>query len=83
MMCNIHFVTTGGILVVLREKLAKLLTGEDIKAVQRIVISLGHISAKETSFSLLNIALDLIFSLCRSKVGYEIHFLHVVPFFVI
>ncbi|OVA18531.1 Proteasome stabiliser ECM29 [Macleaya cordata] len=64
----VHDSGSGGILVVLQEKLAKLVICEDIKAVQRIVISLGHICAKETSFSFINIGLDLIFSLCRSKV---------------
>ncbi|KDP43192.1 hypothetical protein JCGZ_22744 [Jatropha curcas] len=56
------------ILSLLLEKLSKLLSGDDIKAIQKIVISLGHICVKETSASNLNIALDLIFSLCRSKV---------------
>nr|XP_010313220.1 proteasome adapter and scaffold protein ECM29 isoform X1 [Solanum lycopersicum] len=56
------------ILVVLREKLSKLLAGEDVKAVQKIVISLGHLCVKELSSSHLNIALDLIFSLSQSKV---------------
>uniref|UniRef100_A0A1S4A5C6 Proteasome-associated protein ECM29 homolog n=1 Tax=Nicotiana tabacum TaxID=4097 RepID=A0A1S4A5C6_TOBAC len=56
------------ILVVLREKLSKLLAGDDVKAVQRIVISLGHLCVKESSSSHLNIALDLIFSLSQSKV---------------
>ncbi|KAJ8543860.1 hypothetical protein K7X08_025478 [Anisodus acutangulus] len=56
------------ILVVLREKLSKLLAGDDVKAVQRIVISLGHLCVKELSFPHLNIALDLIFSLSQSKV---------------
>ncbi|KAL9404798.1 hypothetical protein Peur_001770 [Populus x canadensis] len=56
------------ILILLNEKLSKLLSGDDNKAIQKIVISLGHICVKETSPSLLNIALDLIFSLCRSKV---------------
>ncbi|XP_021604828.1 proteasome adapter and scaffold protein ECM29 isoform X2 [Manihot esculenta] len=56
------------ILSLLREKLSKLLSGDDIKAIQKIVISLGHICVKETSSSHLNTALDLIFSLCRSKV---------------
>ncbi|XP_038694487.1 proteasome adapter and scaffold protein ECM29 isoform X1 [Tripterygium wilfordii] len=56
------------ILAVLREKLTKLLSGDDIKAIQKIVISLGHICVNETSSSLLNISLDLIFGLCRSKV---------------
>lgn len=56
------------ILTVLQEKLKKLLSDDDPKAVQRIVISLGHICFKETSPSHLNIALDMIFSLSRSKV---------------
>jgi proteasome component ECM29 len=60
--------TAVDILILLNEKLSKLLSGDDNKAIQKIVISLGHICVKETSPSLLNIALDLIFSLCRSKV---------------
>ncbi|XP_050238689.1 uncharacterized protein LOC126688135 isoform X2 [Mercurialis annua] len=56
------------ILSLLREKLSKLVSGDDNKATQKIVISLGHICVKETSPSQLDIALDLIFSLCRSKV---------------
>ncbi|KAF8398207.1 hypothetical protein HHK36_017133 [Tetracentron sinense] len=62
------FATAVGVLKILNEKLTKLLSGDDIKAIQKIVISLGHICMNETSFSLLSIALDLIFSLCRSKV---------------
>ncbi|KAF5447658.1 hypothetical protein F2P56_033192 [Juglans regia] len=56
------------VLMVLQEKLRKLLSGDDIKAIPKIVISIGHICVKETSSSLLNIALNLIFSLSRSKV---------------
>ncbi|XP_060667830.1 uncharacterized protein LOC107410333 isoform X2 [Ziziphus jujuba] len=56
------------ILTVLQERLSKLLSGDDIKAVQKIVISIGHICVNETSPSRLNTALDLIFSLSRSKV---------------
>lgn len=56
------------ILVVLHEKLRKLLSGDDNKAIQKVVISIGHMCVKETSSSRLNIALDLIFSLSRSKV---------------
>ncbi|KAK6925530.1 Proteasome component Ecm29 [Dillenia turbinata] len=52
----------------LRERLLKLLSGDDIKAIQKIAIALGHLCFNETSSSNLNIALDLIFSLCRSKV---------------
>lgn len=55
--------------MVLHEKLRKLLSGDDIKAIQKILISIGHICVKETASSHLNIALDLIFSLSRSKVG--------------
>lgn len=53
----------------LHKKLSKLLSGDDIKAVQKTVIALGHMCAKESSSSHLTIALDLIFSLSRSKVG--------------
>ncbi|KAM2630644.1 hypothetical protein TB1_029488 [Malus domestica] len=56
------------ILVVLNEKLRKLLGGDDNKAIQKVVISIGHMCVKETSSSRLNIALNLIFSLSRSKV---------------
>ncbi|KAK4773586.1 hypothetical protein SAY87_028605 [Trapa incisa] len=56
------------ILTLVQEKLKKLLLGDDIKAVQNAVISLGHICVMETSPSHLNIATDLIFSLCRSRV---------------
>lgn len=42
--------------------------GDDIKAIQKSVISIGHICVKETSSTQLDIALNLIFSLCRSKV---------------
>ncbi|XP_077218029.1 ARM repeat superfamily protein isoform X2 [Tasmannia lanceolata] len=60
--------TSAGIIMILRERLGKLLSGDEIKVIQKIVISLGHISVKETSLDLLNVALDFIFSLCRSKV---------------
>lgn len=59
---------SAGILTVLYERLSKLLAGNDIKAIQKIVISLGHISYKERSVAHLNSALELIFGLCRSKV---------------
>jgi len=59
----------------LSDKLNKLLLGQDIKAIQKIVISIGHICVKETSSTQLDMALNLIFSLCRSKV---IHFLSLV-----
>ncbi|KAK9274184.1 hypothetical protein L1049_018998 [Liquidambar formosana] len=64
----VHDSSSASILMVLHEKLSKLLSGDDIKAIQTIVISLGHICVKETSSAHLNIVLDLIFSLCRSKV---------------
>lgn len=56
------------IFMVLQEKLRKLLSGDDTKAIQKIAVSLGHVCMKETSSSRLNIAIDLVFSLCRSKV---------------
>lgn len=59
---------SAGILTILHERLSKLLSGSDIKAIQKILVSLGHISAKETSFSHLSSALDLIFGLFRSKI---------------
>jgi len=48
--------------------LSKLLLSDDVKAIQKIIISIGHISVKESSSSHLDMALNLIFSLCRSKV---------------
>lgn len=67
--------TAAGVLTILRERLSKLLADNDTKAIQKIVISLGHISFKEKSVAHLNIALDLIFGLCRSKVcGYALAF---------
>ncbi|KAL2973237.1 hypothetical protein AAZX31_14G035700 [Glycine max] len=59
---------SDGILIMLSDKLSKLLSGDDIKAIQKIVISIGHICVKETSSTELDMALNLIFSLCRSKV---------------
>lgn len=58
----------------LRERLVKFLSGNDSKVVQKIVISIGHMSMNETSSDLLHLALDLIFGLSRCKV--------VVKFFV-
>ncbi|XP_030522220.2 proteasome adapter and scaffold protein ECM29 isoform X2 [Rhodamnia argentea] len=60
--------TSADIFMVLQEKLRKLLSGDDTKAIQKIAVSLGHVCMKETSSSRLNIAIDLVFSLCRSKV---------------
>ncbi|KAF8017189.1 hypothetical protein BT93_H2396 [Corymbia citriodora subsp. variegata] len=60
--------TSADIFVVLQEKLRKLLSGDDTKAIQKIAVSFGHVCMKETSSSRLNIAIDLVFSLCRSKV---------------
>ncbi|XP_056161044.1 uncharacterized protein LOC115693959 [Syzygium oleosum] len=56
------------IFMVLQEKLRKLLSGDDTKAIQKIAVSLGHVCMKETSSSRLNIAIDLVFGLGRSKV---------------
>uniref|UniRef100_A0A0E0MJD0 Uncharacterized protein n=1 Tax=Oryza punctata TaxID=4537 RepID=A0A0E0MJD0_ORYPU len=58
----------AALLTILNEKLAKLLSENDTKAIQKILISLGHLSWNELSFAHLNNALDLIFSLSRSKV---------------
>ena len=55
-------------MTVLHERLTKLLSENDTKAIQKILVSLGHISWNELSFSNLKIALDLIFGLARSKV---------------
>lgn len=78
-MSHINTIETAvDILEILHEKLSKLLSGGDTKAIQKIVISLGHICMKETSTSHLNIALNLIFSLCRSKVGMKNCYLVIV-----
>lgn len=69
MMIFSHFQTAVSIWSLLQEKLSKLLLSDDIKAVQVTLIALGHMCVKEPSLSHLNIALDLIFSLCRSKVS--------------
>ncbi|KAK9692274.1 hypothetical protein RND81_09G253100 [Saponaria officinalis] len=58
----------ASVLTVVRDKLSKILAGEDIKAIKKIAISLGHICMKEVSTSCLDIALELIFGLCLSKV---------------
>ncbi|KAI9114257.1 hypothetical protein K1719_014907 [Acacia pycnantha] len=60
--------SSDNILIVVRDKLSKLLVGDDIKAIQKILISIGHICVKETSSNQLDVALNLIFSVCRSKV---------------
>ncbi|KAL6641935.1 hypothetical protein ACP70R_020116 [Stipagrostis hirtigluma subsp. patula] len=60
--------STAAVLTVVHEKLTKLLSENDTKALQKILVSLGHISWNETSFPHLSSALDLIFSLSRSKV---------------
>lgn len=56
-------------LEVLQERLSKLLSGDDIKSVQKVALSLGHIYSNEMSSSHLKIALDLLFGFSRSKVG--------------
>ncbi|KAM0057039.1 putative armadillo-like helical, proteasome component Ecm29 [Helianthus debilis subsp. tardiflorus] len=63
-----HDSGTDDVLTLLREKLSKVLSGDDIKATQRIVLSLGHMCVKESSSTIISDALDLIFSLARSKV---------------
>ncbi|CAI0541306.1 unnamed protein product [Linum tenue] len=56
------------VLELLHEKLSKLLSGDDTKAIQKVIISLGHMCMKETSPPTLNLALELMFKLCRCKV---------------
>lgn len=58
----------GSMLTALKEKLSKLLSGDDTKAIQKIVLALGHMSATESSTTHVDAALDLVFSLSRSKV---------------
>ncbi|CAL5190433.1 unnamed protein product [Lathyrus oleraceus] len=58
---------SDGILILLYDKLSKFLLSDDVKAIQKIVISIGHICVKESSSSHIDMALNLIFSLCRSK----------------
>ncbi|TVT99496.1 hypothetical protein EJB05_55165 [Eragrostis curvula] len=60
--------STAPLLNVLHERLSKLLSENDNKALQKILVSLGHMSWNEMSFPHLSNALDLIFSLSRSKV---------------
>ncbi|KAF7815581.1 proteasome-associated protein ECM29-like protein [Senna tora] len=60
--------SSDNILIILRDKLSKLVLGDDIKAIQKIIISIGHMCMKETSSDQLDIALNLILSVCRSKV---------------
>ncbi|KAL8170504.1 hypothetical protein V2J09_022308 [Rumex salicifolius] len=59
---------TVNMITAVRGKLSKLLAGDDTKAIQKIIISLGHVCFKESSASHINMALELVFSLCRSKV---------------
>lgn len=63
-----YYPTSGSLLTVLKEKLSKLLSGDDTKVIQKIVLALGHMSANESSISHVEAALDLVFSLSRSKV---------------
>ncbi|XP_024961967.1 proteasome adapter and scaffold protein ECM29 isoform X1 [Cynara cardunculus var. scolymus] len=64
----VHDSSTDDVLTFLREKLKKILSSDDTKSIQRIVLSLGHMCVKESSSSIISDALDLIFSLGRSKV---------------
>ncbi|KAL1347958.1 uncharacterized protein [Arachis hypogaea] len=59
---------SDGILTILHDKLSKIISGDDTKAIQKIAISIGHICVKETSSTQLDVALNLIFGLSRSKV---------------
>lgn len=56
--------------MMVRERISKILSGDDNKAIQKIVVSLGHACMNDASYSHLKTAMDLIFSLCRSKVGF-------------
>ncbi|XP_050897841.1 uncharacterized protein LOC127104718 [Lathyrus oleraceus] len=58
---------SDGILILLYDKLSNFLLSDDGKAIQKIVISIGHICVKESSSFHIDMALNLIFSLCRSK----------------
>ncbi|GLJ38855.1 hypothetical protein SUGI_0791890 [Cryptomeria japonica] len=49
-------------------RLKELLTSDDNKVVQKVAIALGHICIGDTSPSLMDMVLDLVFSLSRSKV---------------
>ncbi|XP_039131871.1 LOW QUALITY PROTEIN: proteasome adapter and scaffold protein ECM29-like [Dioscorea cayenensis subsp. rotundata] len=64
-----HDSNSVGVVSILNESLRKILSGNDIKAIQKILVSLGHICVKETSYTNLIIALSLVFILYRSKVG--------------
>lgn len=75
---NYCFSTVAGVLIILKERLAKLLSGNEIKCIQKILVSLGHICFNETSFPHLQSALDLIFGISRSKVGQSVVWL--MPF---
>ncbi|XP_047327429.1 proteasome adapter and scaffold protein ECM29 isoform X3 [Impatiens glandulifera] len=65
---SLHDYNSEAVLVLVHDKLKKLLSGDDMKAIQKVVISLGHMFVKDPSSSHLTIVLDLVFSLCRSKV---------------
>lgn len=64
------FLDAGYPLMMAHERISKILSGDDNKAIQKIVVSLGHACMNEASYSHLKTAMDLIFSLCRSKVGF-------------
>eukprot|EP01018_Ginkgo_biloba_P028627 Gb_39353 [translate_table: standard] len=49
-------------------RLKELLSSDDIKAVQKVLIAFGHICSGDVSPRLLDLALDSIFSASRSKV---------------
>ncbi|KAL3530047.1 hypothetical protein ACH5RR_009369 [Cinchona calisaya] len=62
-----HDSSSVAVLTLLQGTLSKLLFRDDVKAIQRIVIALGHMCVKESSSLFLDVTLDLIFSLSRSK----------------
>lgn len=67
-MMYIDFPIAVTVINLLRETLSKLLFRDDIKAIQRTVVALGHMCVKEASSLFLDVAVDLIFSLSHSKV---------------
>nr|GEZ22986.1 proteasome-associated protein ECM29 homolog isoform X2 [Tanacetum cinerariifolium] len=56
------------VLTFLPEKFCKILSGDDTKAVQRVVLPLGYMCVKESSSFIITDALNLIFSLGRCEV---------------
>lgn len=60
--------SNDGFVSSLFERMKELLGSNDIKVVQKVVIAFGHICHGDTSLRLMDMALDALFSLSRSKV---------------